>query len=178
MPHATASRARVVDEAGREVPSDGPTLGELVLEGNTLMAGYYHDANATTQAFRGGVFHTGDLAVRHADGNIEIRDRSKDIIISGGENISSLEVEGVLHRHPAVLLAAVVAMPHDKWGETPVAFIELRENMSADHAEMRAFCRQHLAGYKVPSRFFFADLPKTATGKIQKFVLRDRVRNI
>jgi fatty-acyl-CoA synthase len=178
MPHATASRARVVDEAGREVPSDGTTLGELVLEGNTLMAGYYHDANATTQAFRGGVFHTGDLAVRHADGNIEIRDRSKDIIISGGENISSLEVEGVLHRHPAVLLAAVVAMPHDKWGETPVAFIELRENMSADHAEMRAFCRQHLAGYKVPSRFFFADLPKTATGKIQKFVLRDRVRNI
>jgi len=177
VPHATASRARVVDAAGNEVPSDGTTLGEIVLAGNTLMAGYYHDADATTQAFHGGVFHTGDLAVRHEDGNIEIRDRSKDIIISGGENISSLEVESVLHRHPAVLLAAVVAMPHEKWGETPVAFIELRENMTVHDAEMRAFCGQHLAGYKVPSRFFFADLPKTATGKIQKFVLRDRVRN-
>ena len=176
VPHATASRARVVDEAGNEVPPDGTTMGEIVLAGNTLMAGYYHDEDATVQAFRGGVFHTGDLAVRHSDGNIEIRDRSKDIIISGGENISSLEIESVLHRHPAVLLAAVVAMPHDKWGETPVAFIELREEMTVQDAEMRDFCRQHLAGYKVPSRFFFADLPKTATGKIQKFVLRDRVR--
>ena len=178
MPHATASRARVVDEAGNVVPADGTTMGEIVLAGNTLMAGYYHDEDATAQAFRGGVFHTGDLAVRHADGNIEIRDRLKDIIISGGENISSLEVESVLHRHPAVLLAAVVAMPHEKWGETPVAFIELRENMLVQDAEIRAFCRRHLAGYKVPSRFFFADLPKTATGKIQKFVLRDRARNI
>jgi fatty-acyl-CoA synthase len=174
MRHSTASRARVVDHAGHDTPMDGTTIGEIVLKGNTLMAGYYRDADATAQAFRGGVFHTGDLAVRHPDGNIEIRDRSKDIIVSGGENISSLEVEGVLHRHPAVLLAAVVAMPHDKWGETPVAFIELRENMTADDAELRAFCRKHLAGYKIPSRFFFSDLPKTATGKIQKFALRER----
>ncbi|MCO5145661.1 MAG: AMP-binding protein [Aquamicrobium sp.] len=177
MRHATASRATVVDEAGEAVPMDGSTMGEIVLRGNTLMAGYYRDAEATAQAFRGGVFHTGDLAVRHPDGNIEIRDRSKDIIISGGENISSLEIEGVLHRHPAVLLAAVVAMPHDKWGETPAAFVELREAMTADEAELRAFCRRHLAGYKVPSRFFFSELPKTATGKIQKFALRDLARS-
>src|SRR5690606_17754325 len=124
------------------------------------------------KAFEGDMFHTGDLAVRHPDGNIEIRDRSKDIIISGGENISSLESESVLHRHPAVLLPAIVAAPHDKWGETPAAFIELRENMSATPDELRAFCRQHLAGYKVPGRFEFIELPRTATGKIQKFMLR------
>jgi len=176
MRHTTASRARVVDEAGEDVPMDGTTMGEIVLSGNTLMAGYYRDADATAQAFRGGVFHTGDLAVRHPDGNIEIRDRAKDLIISGGENISSLEVENALHRHPAVLLAAVVAMPHDKWGETPVAFIELRHGAIAEETEMRAFCRQYLAGYKIPSRFFFAELPKTATGKVQKFTLRDRAR--
>lgn len=178
MRHATASRARVVDEAGGDVPMDGATMGEIVLSGNTLMAGYYRDAEATAKAFRGGVFHTGDLAVRHPDGNIEIRDRSKDIIISGGENISSLEVEGVLHRHPAVLLAAVVARPHDKWGETPVAFIELRDGMTVEEADLRAFCRPHLAGYKMPSRFYFATLPKTATGKIQKFALRESARAV
>ncbi|MFC3073170.1 AMP-binding protein [Shinella pollutisoli] len=178
MRHATASRARVVDAAGNDVPADGRTMGEIVLVGNTLMAGYHRDADATAQAFRDGVFHTGDLAVRHPDGNIEIRDRSKDIIISGGENISSLEVENVLHRHPAVLLAAVVAMPHDKWGETPVAFIELRKDVMVDETELRAFCRLHLAGYKTPSRFFFSEIPKTATGKIQKFALRERARSM
>jgi fatty-acyl-CoA synthase len=151
-------------------------MGEIVLAGNTLMAGYYRDAETTGKAFLGDVFHTGDLAVRHADGNIEIRDRSKDIIISGGENISSLEVESVLHKHPAVLLAAVVAAPHDKWGETPVAFIELRGSVSATPEELRSYCREHLAGYKVPTRFEFIELPKTATGKIQKFMLREQAR--
>ena len=174
--HVTASRARVIDEAGGDVPMDGSTMGEIVLAGNTLMAGYYRDPEMTEKAFEGGMFHTGDLAVRHPDGNIEIRDRSKDVIISGGENISSLEVESVLHRHPAVLLAAVVAAPHEKWGETPAAFIELREGASVTPDELRAFCRQHLAGYKVPTRFTFADLPKTATGKIQKFILREQAR--
>ncbi|GMV44730.1 MAG: acyl-CoA synthetase [Pseudomonadota bacterium] len=177
MRHATASRTLVVDEDGNAVPMDGATMGEVVLVGNTLMAGYYRDAQATAHAFRGNAFHTGDLAVRHPDGNIEIRDRSKDIIISGGENISSLEVENVLQRHPAVLIAAVVAQPHEKWGETPVAFIELRENAQTSESELRSFCAAHLAGYKIPSRFFFSELPKTATGKIQKFALRERARS-
>ncbi|NMG41661.1 AMP-binding protein [Chelativorans sp. ZYF759] len=175
--HVTANRVRVVDETGADVPMDGASLGEIVLAGNTLMAGYYQDAETTEKAFEGGVFHTGDLAVRHPDGNIEIRDRSKDIIISGGENVSSLEVESVLHGHPAVLLAAVVAAPHDKWGETPVAFLELRDGATATPEELRAYCREHLAGYKVPSQFRFIELPKTATGKIQKFVLREQARS-
>lgn len=174
--HVTASRARVVDEAGQDVPMDGATMGEIVLAGNTLMAGYCGDPTATAEAFRGGVFHTGDLAVWHPDGDIEIRDRAKDIIISGGENISSLEIESVLHRHPSVLLAAVVAMPHEKWGETPVAFIELRQDATANEAELRAFCRRHLAAYKVPSQIVFGELPKTATGKTQKFMLREQAR--
>jgi len=174
--HATASRVRVVDDVGVEVAADGVSMGEIVLAGNTVMAGYYRDAETTETAFRGGVFHTGDLAVRHPDGNIEIRDRSKDIIISGGENISSLELENVLLRHPAVLLAAVVATPHEKWGETPAAFLELREGASASQEDLRAFCRQQLAGYKVPTRFEFVELPKTATGKIQKYILRDIAR--
>jgi len=175
--HITASRVKIIDESGAEVPSDGSTMGEIVLAGNTLMAGYYRDAETTERAFSGGVFHTGDLAVRHPDGNIEIRDRSKDIIISGGENISSLEIESVLHRHPAILLAAVVAAPHDKWGETPVAFVELRDGAAPSAEELRSFCRAHLAGYKVPSRFVFAELPRTATGKIQKFMLREQARD-
>lgn len=174
--HITASRVRVVDESGTDVPMDGATMGEIVLAGNTLMAGYYSDAEMTEKVFEGGVFHTGDLAVHHPDGNIEIRDRSKDIIISGGENISSLEVESVLHRHPAVLLAAVVSAAHEKWGETPAAFIELREGASATAEDLRAFCREHLAGYKVPTVFVFAEIPKTATGKIQKFMLREQLR--
>jgi fatty-acyl-CoA synthase len=170
--HVTASRVRVVDDHGVDVASDGAAMGEILLQGNTLMAGYYRDEAATTTAFAGDWFHTGDLAVRHADGAIEIKDRSKDIIISGGENISSLEIESVLHRHPAVLLAAVVAAPDEKWGEVPCAFIETKQGASVGSEELKAFCRQHLAGFKVPKRFVFHDLPKTATGKIQKFVLR------
>ncbi|MBX3598310.1 MAG: AMP-binding protein [Rhizobiaceae bacterium] len=173
--HTTANRIRVVDKTGNDVPKDGATLGEIVLAGNTLMAGYYRDAEATEKAFAGDCLHTGDLAVIHPDGDVEIRDRSKDIIISGGENISSLEVESVLHQHPAVMLAAVVAAPHDKWGETPVAFIELRGEAPSVE-ELRSFCREHLAGYKVPTRFIFAELPRTATGKIQKFLLREQAR--
>ncbi|UCI22786.1 AMP-binding protein (plasmid) [Mesorhizobium sp. B2-1-8] len=174
--HITANRIKVIDEQGREVPADSITMGEIALAGNTMMAGYYRDAAATEKAFEGGVFRTGDLAVCHPDGNIEIRDRSKDIIISGGENISSLEVEGVLHRHPAVLLAAVVAAPHEKWGETPVAFIEVRDGLMVTVEELRAFCKHELAGFKVPTLFMFSELPKTATGKIQKFLLREEAR--
>ncbi|WP_395446263.1 AMP-binding protein (plasmid) [Aminobacter sp. UC22_36] len=170
--HLTAGRVHIVDEAGRELPADGRSMGEIVLVGNTLMAGYYRDPEATAAAFHGGAFHTGDLAVRHPDGNIEIRDRSKDIIISGGENISSLEVENVLHQHPAVLLAAVVAAPDPKWGEVPCAYLETRQDATVTTDDLRAFCRAHLAGYKIPRRFVIGELPKTATGKIKKFVLR------
>lgn len=176
--HVTAVRSRVVDGRGQDVPMDGVTLGEIVLRGNTLMAGYYRDPETTEQAFRSDVFHTGDLAVRHPDGNIEIRDRSKDIIISGGENISSLEIESVLHQYPAVLLAAVVAAPHKKWGETPVAFLELRDGFDPSEDDLRSFCRERLAGYKVPARFVRLELPKTATGKVQKFTLREKAREL
>ena len=174
--HLAAGRARVVDEAGHDVPADGKTLGEIVLRGNTIMAGYFRDADATEDAFRGGVFHSGDLAVLHPDGHIEIRDRSKDVIITGGENVSSLEIENVLHRHPGVLMAAVVAGPDPKWGESPWAFIELRDGHAPDADALDAFCRSELAGFKRPRRFVFGELPRTATGKIQKFVLRDRAR--
>ncbi|MFC1458621.1 AMP-binding protein [Microvirga arabica] len=174
--HITANRVRVVDQQGNEVPRDGATVGEIVLQGNTLMAGYYGDVTATETAFSGGGFHTGDLAVCHPDGYIEIKDRSKDIIISGGENISSLEVESVLHQHPAVLLAAVVAVPDEKWGETPCAVIELKDGMTATPEELTAFCRARLAGFKVPRRFVFEPIPKTATGKVQKFQLRAELR--
>jgi fatty-acyl-CoA synthase len=174
--HLTANRVRVVDQQGNEVPSDGDTVGEIVLQGNTLMAGYYGDEAATEAAFSGGLFHTGDLAVCHPDGYIEIKDRSKDIIISGGENISSLEVESVLHQHPAVLLAAVVAVPDEKWGETPCAVIELKDGMTARPEELTAFCRARLASFKVPRRFVFEPIPKTATGKVQKFQLRAELR--
>jgi fatty-acyl-CoA synthase len=174
--HATASRVRVIGEDGRDVPGDAATLGEIALRGNTLMAGYLKDAAATEAAFANGEFHTGDLAVRHADGYIEIKDRAKDIIISGGENISSLEIETVLHRHPAVLLAAVVAAPDPKWGEVPCAFIELKPGASEPPPEeLTAFCRERLAGFKAPKRFLFRELPKTATGKIQKFELRSEL---
>ncbi|PQO24191.1 acyl-CoA synthase [Rhodobacteraceae bacterium WD3A24] len=178
MRHVTASRSDVVDASGAPVAWDGATQGEIVLRGNTVMAGYYRDPEATATAFEGGAFHTGDVAVRHADGQIEIRDRKKDVIISGGENISSLEVESVLHAHPAVLLAAVVAAPDPKWGETPWAFIELREGQSAEAAELDAFCRDHLAGFKRPRHFVFGALPRTATGKIQKFRLRARAADL
>ncbi len=158
-----------------EVAHDGQTMGEVMFRGNIMMKGYLGDAQATADAFRGGWFHTGDLAVVDADGYIKIKDRSKDIIISGGENISSIEVEDVLFRHPSVMLAAVVAMPDPKWGETPCAFIELKAGAVADAADIVAFCKQHLAGFKVPRRIVFGELPKTSTGKIQKYALRDQV---
>lgn len=172
--YVTAGHARVVDESGADVPKDAATLGEIVLTGNTVMAGYYRDAEATEEAFRGGVFHSGDLAVMHPDGQIEIRDRAKDVIITGGENVSSIEIEQVLHAHPDVLLAAVVAMPDRKWGETPWAFVELRRGSDTGAAELDAFCRERLSGFKRPRNFVFGELPKTATGKIQKFILRER----
>lgn len=176
--HVTAGRVRVVDEAGNDVVADGKAMGEIVLAGNTIMSGYYRNAEATETALRGGLFHTGDLAVMHSDGQIEIRDRAKDIIITGGENVSSLELETVLHRHPDVLLAAVVAAPHPKWGETPWAFVETRDRAALGEAELTTFCREHLAGFKRPRRFVFGTLPRTATGKIQKFVLRERAREM
>ena len=171
--HPLNAMADVVDPAGDPVPWDGTTIGEIVIRSNTLMAGYLKDEEATANAFRGDRLNTGDLAVRHNDGFIQIKDRAKDVIISGGENISSLEVEGVLHQHPAVLLAAVVALPDEKWGEIPCACIELKPGKTppAD-AELQAFCRGRLAAFKVPKRFVFRELPKTATGKIQKFQLR------
>jgi fatty-acyl-CoA synthase len=175
--HPTAGHVRVVDAENADVPADGATMGEILLRGNTLMQGYYGDAEATEAAFAGDWFHTGDLAVRHGDGSIEIRDRSKDVIISGGENISSLEIESVLHQHPSVLLAAVVAEEHPKWGETPCAVIELKPGAESDEAGLIAFCRERLAGFKVPRRFVFRELPKTSTGKIQKYVLRQELRS-
>lgn len=172
--HITAGHVRIFDREGCEMPWDGESVGEITLTGNTLMAGYYRDPQATEAAFANGMLHTGDLAVRHPNGEIEMRDRAKDIIISGGENISSLEVENVLHKHPAVLLAAVVASPDPKWGEMPCAFIELKPGQSVDEDALRQFCRDHLAHFKVPARFVFNHLPRTATGKIQKFLLRDQ----
>src|SRR5437867_4750087 len=158
------------------VPKDGKTLGEVMLRGNTLMQGYLKNPAATEEAFRGDWFHTGDLAVWHPDGYIEIKDRSKDIIISGGENISSLEIEEVLYRHPAVMEAAVVARPDEKWGETPCAFVTLREGAAASADDIIAFCRDNLARFKVPKTVVFGTLPKTSTGKVQKFVLRETAR--
>jgi fatty-acyl-CoA synthase len=165
----------VVSEDGREVPHDGQSIGEIVVRGNVVMEGYYNDPEATATALRGGYFHSGDAAVVHPDGYVEVRDRIKDVIISGGENISSVEVEGVLLRHPAVQEVAVVGMPSEKWGESPHAFVILRAGASATEDELRAFTREHLAHFKCPQAFHFVtELPKTATGKIQKFVLRGR----
>lgn len=176
--HHTAGIVQVADKAGNAVPHDGESVGEIVLSGNTVMSGYYRDEDATRTAFDGGVFHTGDLAVVHPDGSIQIKDRSKDVIISGGENISSLEVENALHQHPAVMLAGVVAAPHAKWGEVPVAFIELKQDMRAEAEEIIAFLRDKLAGFKIPRRFAFEELPKTSTGKIQKYLLRQRASDL
>ncbi|WP_118178627.1 acyl-CoA synthetase [Paraburkholderia phosphatilytica] len=159
------------------VPADGETLGEVMFRGNICMKGYLKNPQASDAAFRGGWFHTGDLGVMAPDGYIRIRDRSKDIIISGGENISSIEVEDVLYRHPAVAVAAVVAMPDAKWGEVPCAFVELKEGQAATAEEIIAHCRQHLAGFKVPKKVEFGELPKTSTGKIQKYELRARVKS-
>jgi fatty-acyl-CoA synthase len=159
------------------VPWDGETMGEIMFRGNITMKGYLSNPHASEAAFAGGWFHTGDLAVIEPDGYVKIRDRSKDIIISGGENISSIEVEDALYSHPAVMSVAVVAQPDEKWGETPCAFVELKPGASATGDELRAFCREHLARYKVPSTFVFRELPKTSTGKIQKFVLRDLAKS-
>jgi fatty-acyl-CoA synthase len=160
-------------ETMRSVPWDGETMGEIMFRGNITMKGYLKNEGATDKAFAGGWFHTGDLAVMQPDGYVKIRDRSKDIIISGGENISSIEVEEALYRHPAVMSAAVVAQPDEKWGEVPCAFVELKDGASVTEEELREFCREHLARFKVPKQFVFRELPKTSTGKIQKFVLRD-----
>jgi fatty-acyl-CoA synthase len=169
----TSGELRVVDEQMNDVPHDGKTMGEIVARGNTVMRGYYNDPAATEKAFAGGYFHSGDAAVVHPDGYVEIRDRFKDVIISGGENISSIEVEGALLRHPAVIEVAVVGMPHEKWGESPNAFIVLKPGAAATAEEMKKFARENLAHFKVPTGFHFvAELPKTATGKIQKYVLR------
>jgi fatty-acyl-CoA synthase len=165
-------------ETMKPVPRDGETMGEVMFRGNLAMKGYLKNPTATEQAFAGGWFHTGDLGVLMPDGYVKIKDRSKDIIISGGENISSLEVEDVLYRHPAVLAAAVVAKPDPRWGETPCAFLELRAGATATPEEIIAHCRQHLAGFKIPRAVVFGELPRTSTGKIQKFELRTRVGSV
>jgi fatty-acyl-CoA synthase len=171
----TSGELRVVDEEGNDVPRDGISQGEIVARGNVIMAGYYNDPEATQQALRGGWLRTGDAAVVHPDGYVEIRDRLKDVIISGGENISSVEVEGVLLRHPAVQEVAIVGLPHERWGEAPHAFVVLRQGARADESELREFARANIAHFKAPhSVTFIKELPKTATGKIQKYVLRAR----
>jgi fatty-acyl-CoA synthase len=175
----TSGELRVVTPNMEDVPMDGTSVGEIVVRGNVVMRGYYKDPEATALAFSGGWFHTGDAAVVHPDGYVEIRDRFKDVIISGGENISTIEVEGVLLRHPAVLEAAVIGVPHERWGESPKAFIVLRPDKHATAEELNDFARAHMAHFKVPSAFeFLTALPKTATGKIQKFVLRGGRANL
>jgi fatty-acyl-CoA synthase len=172
--YPSADLVRVVDAEMNDVPQDGQVMGEVIMRGNNVMSGYFDDEAATGKAFAGGWFHSGDLAVWHPDGNIELRDRGKDIIISGGENISSIEVEQTIAAHPAVLDCAVIGIPHPYWGERPKAFVTLNEGATADAAEIIAFCREHLAHYKCPDSIEFGPLPKTSTGKTQKFVLRQR----
>jgi fatty-acyl-CoA synthase len=173
--YVVADPIRVVDENMNDVPRDGETMGEVVMRGNNVMKGYYADPAATEQAFRGGWFHSGDLGVWHPDGYIQLRDRSKDIIISGGENISTIEVEQTIVSHHAVLECAVVAVPHDKWGERPKAFVVLKPGESATEDDMIEHVRARLAHFKAPDAVDVVDeLPKTSTGKIQKFVLRDK----
>jgi fatty-acyl-CoA synthase len=175
----TSGELRVVTPDGNEVPRDGATLGEIVARGNVVMAGYYKDPEATAAAIRDGWFHTGDAAVVHPDGYVEIRDRIKDVIISGGENISSVEVESALLAHPAVMEVGVVGLPHEKWGEAPYAFVVLKPGAHATPEELRVYCRAKLAHFKVPHDFTFVpELPRTATGKIQKFVLRNNRPNM
>ena len=170
-----ADPIRVVDATGADVPRDGTTVGEIVMSGNNVMKGYFADPEGTAAAFRGGVFHSGDLGVHHADGYVELRDRAKDVVISGGENISTIEVEQAIVSHPAVLEAAVVGIPDERWGERPKAFVVLRPGAQADRAELRAHVRQRLAGYKCPDAFeVLAELPRTSTGKVRKFELRER----
>jgi fatty-acyl-CoA synthase len=178
VPMPTMAQVMVADaETQLPVTRDGGSMGEVMLRGNTLMKGYLRNEAATAAAFRGGWYHTGDLGVWHADGYVEIKDRSKDVIISGGENISSLEVEECLYRHPQIMEAAVVARPDPKWGETPCAFITLKPDAAATTADdITAWCRDHLAHFKVPRSVVFGPLPKTSTGKIQKFLLREKAR--
>jgi fatty-acyl-CoA synthase len=176
-PNIIARPLRVLDGDGRDVPADGETTGEIAVSGNDVMLGCYRDEEATRQATRSGCFLTGDLAVMHPDGYVEIRDRSKNIIISGGENIASVEAEGVLDSHPPVVESAVVGMPDERWGEVPVAFVTLR-NTGVDAAGLAGYARERLAHYKVPRHFEFCDLPKTSTGKLQKNALRGRAREL
>ncbi len=174
VPYVAGDGLRVVDENMNDVPADGKTMGEVVMRGNMVMKGYYNDATATNEAFRGGWFHSGDIAVMHPDGYIELRDRSKDVIISGGENISSIEVEQALYRHQAVLEVAVIGVPHEKWGETPKAFVTLKDGQKVTAEDLIVFCRDEIAHFKCPTQVEFTVLPKTSTGKIQKFVLREK----
>ncbi len=169
----------VIDpETMQPVPADGETMGEVMFRGNVVMKGYLKNLKASKEAFAGGWFHSGDLGVKHPDLYVQLKDRSKDIIISGGENISSIEVEDALFKHPSVQAAAVVARPDEKWGETPCAFIELKPGRTATAEELTQWCRERLAGFKCPRHFVFTELPKTSTGKIQKFVLRDLAKNV
>jgi len=165
-------------ETMKQVPKDGKTMGEIMIRGNIVMKGYYKDKEETEKSMAGGWFHSGDLAVMHPDGYIKIQDRSKDIIISGGENISSIEIENAIANHPSVSLAAVVAKPDEKWGETPCAFVELIKNKSAEEKDIIDFCRETLAGFKLPKKVIFCELPKTSTGKIQKFELRKKLKDL
>ena len=176
--HALEDLTVMDPESMQRVPADGETMGEVMFRGNIVMKGYLKNPKASAEAFRGGWFHSGDLGVLHADGYIQLKDRSKDIIISGGENISSIEVEDVLYKHPAVQAAAVVAKPDEKWGETPCAFVELKPGKAATPEDIIEWCRQGMARYKVPKHVVFAELPKTSTGKIQKFKLRDMAKGV
>jgi fatty-acyl-CoA synthase len=172
--YCTSDLVRVVDENMQDVERDGETMGEIVMHGNMVAKGYFENEEATEEAFEGGWYHSGDVAVWHPDGYIEIRDRNKDIIISGGENISTIEVEQIVSRHPAVMEAAVVAMPDEKWGERPKAFVVLKKDEEATEEEIIDFCKDHIARFKAPAAVEFGELPKTSTGKVQKFVLRDK----
>ena len=165
-------------ETMTRVPADGETLGEVMFRGNVVMKGYLKNPKATAEAFKGGWFHSGDLGVMHTDNYIQLKDRSKDIIISGGENISSIEVEDCLYKHPAIQAAAVVAKPDEKWGETPCAFVELKPGKAASAEDILEWCRQGLAKFKVPKHVVFTELPKTSTGKIQKFKLREKAKDV
>jgi fatty-acyl-CoA synthase len=170
---------KIIDtKTNKDVPKDGSTLGEVLVKGNITMKGYFKNKKATNEAFEGGWFHTGDLGVWHEDGYIQLKDRSKDIIISGGENISSIEVEDALYKHPDVVAVAVVAKDDEKWGETPCAFVELSNGSVVDETELKNHCKAQLAGFKVPRFFVFTELPKTSTGKIQKFKLREKTKEI
>ena len=174
VPYVHATHLRVVDDDMNDVPADAEAMGEVVMRGNNVMRGYYRDPEATTEAFRGGWFHSGDVGVLHPDGYVELRDRSKDIIISGGENISTIEVENTLYQHPDVQEVAVVGVPHEKWGEVPKAFVAPKPGTAPTAESLIAFARERLSHFKCPKSVEFLELPKTATGKIQKFKLREK----